>query len=64
MSISNKDYLNKLIAKAKKSLEGVDVDKLLSDLRDDSIDKEAAKEVAEEVSSCIINQIKNNYEND
>ena len=64
MSISNKDYLNKLIAKAKKSWEGVDADSFMSGLRDDSFDKEAAKEVAEEVSSCIINQIKNNYEND
>lgn len=64
MSISNKDYLNKLIAKAKKSWEGVDADSYMSDLRDNSFDKEAAKEVAEEVSSCIINQIKNNYEND
>ena len=64
MSISNKDYLNKLIAKAKKSWEGVDVDSYMSGLRDNSFDKEAAKEVAEEVSSCIINQIKNNYEND
>ena len=64
MSISNKDYLNKLIAKAKKSWEGVDVDNYMKNLRDDSFDKEAAKEVAEEVSSCIINQIKNNYEND
>ena len=64
MSISNKDYLNKLIAKAKKSWEGVDVERYMSDLRDDSFDKEAVKEVAEEVSSCIINQIKNNYEND
>ena len=64
MSISNKDYLNKLIAKAKKSWEGVDVDSYMSDLRDETFDKEVAKEVAEEVSSCIINQIKNNYEND
>ena len=64
MAISNKDYLNKLIAKAKKSWEGVDVESYMSNLRDDSFDKEAAKEVAEEVSSCIINQIKNNYEND
>ena len=64
MSISNKDYLNKLIAKAKKSWEGVDVERYMSGLRDDTFDKEAAKEVAEEVSSCIINQIKNNYEND
>ena len=60
----DENYLDGLIAKAKKSWEGVDVDKLLSDLRDDTFDKEAAKEVAEEVSSCIINQIKNNYEND
>lgn len=34
MSISNKDYLNELIAKAKKSWEGVDVDSYMSDLRD------------------------------
>ena len=61
---NNEDYLNNLIAKANKSWEGVDVDSFISDLRDDSFDKEAAKEVAEEVSSCIINQIKNNYEND
>ena len=61
---NNEDYLNGLIAKAKKSWEGVDVESYMSDLRDDSFDKEAAKEVAEEVSSCIINQIKNNYEND
>ena len=64
MSIGNKDYLDELIAKAKKSWEGVDVDSYMQNLRDDSLDKEAAKEVAEEVSSCIINQIKNNYEND
>ena len=56
-------YLDGLIAKAKKSWEGVDVDCYMSGLRDDTFDKEAAKEVAEEVSSCIINQIKNNYEN-
>ena len=42
MSISNKDYLNKLIAKAKKSWEGVDADSYMSDLRDDT-DKEDAK---------------------
>ena len=61
---NNEDYLNNLIAKAKKSWEGVDVDSYMSDLRDDTFDKDTAKEVAEEVSSCIINQIKNNYEND
>ena len=42
MSISNKDYLNKLIAKAKESWEGVDVESYMSDLRDDT-DKEDAK---------------------
>ena len=61
---NNEDYLNKLIDKAKKSWEDIDVERYMSDLRDDTFDKEAAKEVAEEVSSCIINQIKNNYEND
>ena len=60
---NNEDYLNNLITKAKKSWEGVDVESYMSDLRDDTFDKEAAKEVVEEVSSCIINQIKNNYEN-
>ena len=34
MSISNMDYLNVLIAKAKKSWEGVDVDSYMSELRD------------------------------
>ena len=42
MSISNKDYLNELIAKAKKSWGGVDVDSYMSDLRDDT-DKEDAE---------------------
>lgn len=37
MSISNKDYLNELIAKAKKSWEGVDVDSYMSDLRDNDM---------------------------
>lgn len=38
MSISNKDHLNELIAKAKKSWEGVDVENFMPDLRD--IEKE------------------------
>ena len=41
MSISNKDYLNELIAKAKKSWEGVNVDSYMSDLRD--MDKETIR---------------------
>ena len=38
MSISNKDYLDELIAKAKKSWAGVDVDSYIKNLRD--MDKE------------------------
>ena len=34
MSISNKGHLNELIAKAKKSWEGVDMNNFMSDLRD------------------------------
>lgn len=60
MSISNKDYLNELIAKAKKSWEGVDVDDYMKNLRDDSFDKEVVKNLSEEVSSHIINQVKDN----
>lgn len=43
MSTSNKDYLNELIAKAKKSWEGVDVDSFMSDLRYNLTEKENAK---------------------
>ena len=42
MSISNKDHLNELIAKAKKSWKGVDVESYMSDLRDE--DEQKAKE--------------------
>ena len=34
MTISNKDHLNKVIANAKKSWEGIDVDSFMPDLRD------------------------------
>ena len=40
-------YLNELIAKAKKSWEGVDVDSFMSDLRDDLSDKEVAEKEQE-----------------
>ena len=39
----NEDYLNALIAKAKKSWEGVDVDSFMSELRDNFTDKEDAE---------------------
>ena len=38
------EYLNGLIAKAKKSWEGVDVDSYMSDLRDDTDKEDAEKE--------------------
>lgn len=43
MTKYDEDYLNGLIAKAKKSWEGVDVDSFMSDLRDDLSDKEVAE---------------------
>ena len=39
----DEDYLNGLIAKAKKSWEGVNVDSFMSELRDDLADKENAE---------------------
>ena len=47
MTKYNEDYLNELIAKAKKSWEGVDVDSFMSDLRDDLSDKEVAEKEQE-----------------
>lgn len=43
MTKYNDDYLNALIAKAKKSWEGVDVDSFMSELRDNFTDKEDAE---------------------
>ena len=40
MTKYDEDYLNGLIAKAKKSWEGVDVDSFMSELRDDLTDEE------------------------
>lgn len=56
----DEDYLNGLIAKAKKSWEGVDVDSFMSELRDDLSDKEVAEKLSKEVTSYIIEQIKSN----
>ena len=62
MSISNKDHLNKLIAKAKKSWKGVDVERYMSDLRDNSFDKEFAENLSKEVASYITEQMKSNMD--
>lgn len=62
MSISNKDYLNELIDKAKKSWAGVDVESYMKNLRDDSIDKEVAENLSKEVASYITEQIKSNMD--
>lgn len=60
MSISNKDYLNELIAKAEKSWGGVGVESYMKNLRDDSIDKEVAEKLSKEVTSYIMDQVKHN----
>lgn len=49
----DEDYLNGLIAKAKKSWEGVDVDSFMSDLRDDLSDKEVAEKEQKAVENFI-----------
>lgn len=59
---NNEDYLNNLIAKAKKSWAGVDVESYMSDLRDDSFDKEVAENLSKEVASYITEQIKSNMD--
>ena len=56
MSISNKDYLNELIAKAKKSWEGVNVDSYLTDLRYNLTEKEdTEKEDTEKKQKALEN---------
>ena len=47
MTKYDEDYLNGLIAKAKKSWESVDVDSFMSELRDDLSDKEVAEKEQE-----------------
>ena len=59
---NNEDYLNNLIAKAKKSWEGVDADSYMSDLRDDTFDKEVSENLSKEVASYIIEQMKSNMD--
>ena len=58
----DEDYLNGLIAKAKKSWEGVDVDSYMNNLRDDSFDKEVAEKLSKKVTSYITEQIKSNID--
>ena len=58
----DKTYLDGLIAKAKKSWEGVDVERYMSDLRDNSFDKEFAENLSKEVASYITEQMKSNMD--
>ena len=51
-----------MIAKAKKFWEGVDVERYMSDLRDDSFDKEVAENLSKEVASYITEQMKSNMD--
>ena len=50
---NNEDYLNNLIAKAKKSWEGVDVESYMSDLRD--VEKE--QKVLENLKKAMKEQL-------
>ena len=43
----NEDYLNGLIAKAKKSWEGVDVDNYMKNLRDEDVAEKEQKAIEE-----------------
>ena len=58
----DENYLDGLIAKAKKSWEGVDVGRYMSDLRDNSFDKEFAENLSKEVASYITEQMKSNMD--
>lgn len=58
----DKTYLDELIAKAKKSLEGIDVESYMSGLRDDTFDKEVAENLSKEVALYITEQIKSNMD--
>ena len=63
MSISNKDYLNELIAKAKKSWEGIDVDSYLLDVRYNLTEKENAKKEDAEKKQKALEKLKKVIEN-
>ena len=45
----DEDYLNALIAKAKKSWEGVDVDSFMSELRDEEDTEKEQKSIKEKI---------------
>ena len=47
----DKTYLDGLIAKAKKSWEGVDVDNYMKNLREEPLEKEEAEELQKAVES-------------
>ena len=63
MSTSNKDYLDELIAKAKKSWEGVNVDSYLSDLRYSLTEKEDAEKKDAEKKQKALEKLKKVIEN-
>ena len=56
MSTSNKDYLDELIAKAKKSWEGVDVDNFMSDLRDVEKEHRVLEKLKKVIENSSINK--------
>ena len=63
MSTSNNDYLDELIAKAKKSWEGVNVDSYLSDLRYNLTEKKDAEKEDAEKKQKALEKLKKVIEN-
>ena len=61
MSTSNKDYFNELIAKAKKSWEGVDADCYMKNLREEPLEKEESEELQKAIEN-LKKAIKNEME--
>ena len=53
----DENYLDGLIAKAKKSWEGVDVERYMSDLRDDSF----VHQIQQALRLCGLNDLANNF---
>lgn len=62
MSISNKDYLNELIAKAEKSWGGVGVESFVSDLRDVEKEQKVLENLKKAIKDAYNKTIEDRYE--
>ena len=62
MSISNKDYLNELIAKAEKSWGGVGVESFMSDLRDVEKEQKVLENLKKAMKDAYNKTMEDRYE--